>query len=128
MSVYAGFLGLGSVENLWDSKWSGWAMATGRRTSLPLLENETGSTGNEVVQESSIGFRRGTLTFTAENRDDRDTIRGYDEASTQVTFTDEDGSTCTVLVDSYSADWMVGDLWHVEVTLIQLDEPVAPGS
>jgi hypothetical protein len=125
MTQIAGLCGLGAVENLWGARWSGWFMAPGRRTSLPLLENAVGSTGNEVIQEGGMGFRRGRLSFTAV-RANRDLIRGYDEASTEVTFTDEDGSTCTVLVDSAQADWVFDELWHVEVVLIQLTEPVGP--
>lgn len=98
MTQIAGLLGLGAVENLWEAKWSGWSMPQ-RRSSLPLLENEAGSTGNEVIQESSLVFRRGRLSCTA-TRAQRDLIQGYDEASTEVEFVDEDGSTSTVLVDS----------------------------
>lgn len=122
----AGLLSLGS-EELWETAWSGWAYPP-RRDFLSLLENAAGSSGNVVIQESSIGLRVGKLAFTAQTRAQRDVIRGYDEAATEVDFTDEDGSTCTVLVNDYGSSWKAGDLWDVTVELIQLTEPVAEGS
>ena len=122
-----GLLSLGSVEDLWESTWTGFAYPP-RRSFLELLENDPDTAGNVVVQDGPLTLRRGSLSFTARDRTERDTVRGYDEASTQVAFTDEDGTECTVLVDNYRPRWLKGDLWSVDVDLIQLTEPAPPGS
>ena len=122
-----GLLSLGSVEDLWDAGWSGFAYPP-RRSYLELLENEVGSSGNVVIQDGPLTRRRGSLSFTARDRDERDTVRGYDEDGTSVEFVDEDGSSCTVLVYNFRARWMKGDLWSVDVDLVQLSEPIPPGS
>jgi hypothetical protein len=122
MTTLRGFVSVGDAENLWEAKWTGWTFQP-RRSSLQLLENDEGTVGNEVIQESSLGFRRGHLKFTAQGEDQRDTVRGYDETGDEVSFTDKDGSTCVVLVDKVSTDWMFADLWEVECDLIQMTEP-----
>lgn len=118
----AGLLSLGT-EELWETDWSGWAYPA-RREFLTLLENAVGSTGNVIIQEGSLTRRRGTLKLTAQTRAQRDLIRGYDEAASVVAFTDEDGSVCTVLVNNFGSSWLMGDLWSVDVELIQLTAPV----
>lgn len=124
MSQILGMLSLGAAENLWDAKWSGWAYPPGRLSSLQLLENAEGTSGNEVFQEGPLTYRRGRLSFTAQGEAQRDLVRSYDEDRTEVSFVDKDGSTCAVLVDAFDPDWLFADLWHVDVALIQLTEPL----
>lgn len=122
-----GLLSLGTVTDLWESSWTGFAYP-GRRSYLELLENDIADTGNVVVQDGPLTLRRGQLSFTARDRDERTTVRGYDETGEGVEFVDEDGSTCSVLVDNFRARWVTGDLWAVDVDLVQLTEPTPPGS
>ena len=124
MTVHAGFLGLGSLEDLWDDEFPGFEYPA-RKTELKLIGNGVDA-ANVVIQESAKGYREAVLGFTAESATDRDTVRGYEESSTVVAFTDYDGTTCDVLVFDFSASPLVSDLWRVTVHLVQLTEPVGP--
>jgi hypothetical protein len=126
VTVHLGLLGLGSLENLWDDKFSGFAYPA-RKSELKLIGNGVDA-GNVVIQEAAKGYREGSLSFTAQSLGDRDLVRGYEEASTTISFTDYDGSVCDVQILEYQASAVAGDLWNVGVRLIQTSEPVPLGS
>lgn len=112
-----------SLVNLWDADFSGFAYAA-RKSELRLIGNGVDA-GNVVIQESAKPFRDAQLSFIAQSPVDRDTVRGYEEDGTVVTFTDYDGSTCSVVLFSYSASPIdVPDMWKVTVQLLQQSEPV----
>lgn len=120
-------MSLGLVDELLDASFSGFAFPASK-TLLPLLENVADSTGNVVVQQSSLGYRQAELSFLARSTDEKDTIRGYDETGEAVIFTDFDGSERTVIVMSFSSSLRFGDLWNVTVSLLETSEPVPLGS
>lgn len=124
MSVDAGFLGLGTLEDLWDADLTAWSYPT-FRTETPLIGNGA-DTGNLLIQESAKPLRERTLSFTAESAADRDTVRGYYEDADQVTFTDYDATTCDVLVLDFASSDIGADLHTVRVRLKQLTEPTGP--
>lgn len=124
MTTTLGFLGLEDLEDLGDDDWSSWAYPL-RKNLLPLIGNGADA-GNVVVQETAPGKRLGTLTFVG-TTDDRDTLRGYEEASEAVSFTDYDGSTCDVtILEFVPPTYLGGDLWKLTVKLQQESEPEPP--
>jgi len=125
--VTLGLLALGSVDNLLDATFSGFAHPSSK-TLLGLLENEEGSTGNVVVQQAALGHRQASLTFTARDTTEKDTIRGYDETGEEVEFVDFDGSTRMVIVMSFDSSLRFGDVWTVTVSLLERSGPFPAGS
>jgi hypothetical protein len=129
VTALAGFITLGTVENLWvdGGDWSGWAYPA-RKTVTPLIGNGTDA-GNVLVQEGALPNRLGSLSFLAKSPEDKDTIRGYEEDSDLVTFEDIDGSTCDVLILSFSSSQhAIPELWKISLQLMQLTEPIPAGS
>lgn len=120
-------LSLGAISGLLDGSFSGFAHPPSK-TLLPLLENEAGTTGNVVVQQASLGLRQASLSFIARSSAEKDLARGYDETGETVVFVDYDGTERSVMVLDYSAALRFGDVWNVSVTMLELSEPLAPGS
>lgn len=122
-----GLLSLGAVEDLLDATFTGFAHSASKEL-LELLENEVGSSGNVVVQQRSLGYRQARLSYIARSTTEKDTVRGYDETGEEVEFVDFDGSTRSVVVMDYSSDLRFGDVWDVNVTLLEISGPVPLGS
>lgn len=118
---------LGGAEDLLDASFTGFAFAASKEL-LPLLGNSIGSTGNVVVQQSSLGYRQASLSFIARDTTEKDLVRGYDETGETVVFVDFDGSERNVVVMSFSSSLRFGNLWDVTVTLLELSAPVPLGS
>ena len=119
----AGFLSLGTAVNLWDDEFTGFAYQ-GHKAVMPLLGTGISSTGNSTLQEGAKGYREAALSFTAQDSTQKDLVRGWEETSETVTFTDYDGSTRDVRLLSFDASLLIADLWKVTVRLQELTEPV----
>lgn len=116
-----GLLALGAVDPILDDSWSGWDYANNAQR-VALLSDGTGA-GNEVLQQSGLGYRTAQLKCFAEEADAL-VLRGYYEARTLVTFTDYDGSSCSVRVFDFTRQ-LRGPVWEVNMVLLQYTEPVA---
>lgn len=117
--------GSGVLEDLWDDEFTGFAFPASKQV-VPLLGDGTNAAGNSALQQSAHGFREATLSFTAQSTADKDIVRGYDETSERITFTDYDGSTRDVRILSFEASLRGMDEWPVTVRLQELAEPVGP--
>ncbi len=120
-----GLLSLGAATDLWDDDCSGFTYPPHKQV-VPLLGDGTGTTGNSVLQEGAKGYREADLSFTANSATQKNLVRGYEESSETITFTDEDGSTRDVRVLTFDASGGPLDEWHVTVRLQELSEPVGP--
>lgn len=125
MTTTVGLLGLGSVDNLMSASWSGFDYPQ-NAVLVPLLGDGT-STVNAALQQGALTVREGTVGFDAVTAD-AETIRGYYENHSSITFTDYDGSTCSVRVLDYSRSLRFPGVWSCSVTLLQLTEPVPLGA
>lgn len=87
---------------------------------VPLLGDGVTAGGNAVLQGGALTVRQAALTFVLDDPDDVDTVRGYYEGLTSVTYTEHDGTTThTVYVLAFAAQLRVGDIWDVAVTLVE---------
>lgn len=119
-------LELGGID-LWDDDFTGFAYADHKRV-VALLGSGASSTGNSVLMEGSKGYREAKLSFTVPGRAQKDLIRGWEETSETVTFTEHDGSTRDVRLLSFDAALLFAGVWKVTVRLQELTEPAAAGS
>jgi hypothetical protein len=111
-----------AVVDLWDDEFSGFAYPPHKRV-VPLLGSGTAA-GNSVLMSGSLGYREASLSFTARDSVEMDAIRGYEETSETITFTDYDGSVRDVRILSFDASLVIADEWRVAVRLQELTEPV----
>ncbi len=112
-----------AIVDLWDDEFSGFAYVPHKRV-VPLLGDGTAAAGNSVLMGGSLGYREASLSFTARDSTEKDAVRGYEETSETITFTDYDGSTRDVRVLSFDAQLVIADEWRVAVRLQELTEPV----
>lgn len=122
-----GLVRIGDVEDLVDTAYSGFDYPA-NRTELLLLENEEGSSGNVVIQEGSLPYRRATVTVIAESLADRDTLRGYKDAGDDIEFVDSDGLLRSVSIFSCSSSKRDAETWEVTFVLLELTDPAPEGS
>lgn len=115
-----GLLALGAVDPILDDSWTGWDYAN-NAVRVALLSDGTGA-GNEVLQQSGLGNRQAQLKCFAEDADAL-LLRGYYEGRDLITFTDYDGSTCSVRIFDFARQ-LKGPVWEVTMTLLQYTEPV----
>jgi len=109
--------------DLWDDEFTGFAYPNHKQV-IGLLGDGIASVGNSVLQEGAKGYREAALSFTTRDSVEKDAIRGYDETSETITFTDYDGSTRDVRILSFDAALVIADEWRVAVRLQELTEPV----
>ncbi len=120
-----GFLSLGTLTELWDAEYPGFVYPQ-RKVVTPLLGDGAGA-GFSVVQETAKGLRQATLAFMAESTSDKDTVRGYEEDGTEVSFVDYDGSTRLVHVLSFHSEpGPAAGLWRVSLLLEEISGPSGP--
>jgi hypothetical protein len=114
-------LTLGSVTLL-SGSFSGFDLEQSR-SRVAILSDGT-SVRNEVIQQGSTPYRQATIAFTCETAD-AETIRGYYEDATEVTFANYEDESSTVLVFDFARSIVVNGLWSCTATLIELSDPVA---
>lgn len=118
-----GFRSLGSATPLWDDEFTGFAYPNHKQV-IALLASSATPSGNSVLQEGAKGYREAVLSFTAPDTTQKDLVRGYEETSETITYTDADGSTCDVRVLEFESREVIADEWAITVRLQQLTEPV----
>lgn len=122
-----GLVSLGSATDLLDATYSSFAYPP-RRTVLPLIANDVGQSQLAVIQDGPKTYRQASLGFIARDTTELELVRSYEESSETVAFIDFAGNSRDVMVISFSPNLRFGDVWDVTVTLLELGEPVPPGS
>ena len=118
---------IGAISDLADQAYSGFSYPS-LRTLQRLIGNGTAA-GNVAIQEGSKPYRQATISVLAESTADFETVRGYYENGSQVDFVDRTGYSRTVLLEALTPAAHPGeDAWDVTLTLLELTDPVAPGS
>ena len=111
-----------SVVDLWDDVFSGFEYPSHKKV-IPLL-GALASSGNSALMSGALGYREASLSFTARDSAERELVRGWEEASAVVPFTDYDGRIRNVILLSFDAGPLFADLWTVTVRLQERSEPV----
>ena len=124
MTAGVGLFALGAVTDLWDVRFNGFEYP-GNKQVVPILGTGT-STQNFVLQQSAPVARQGRLSVVCPDSSQKDTLRGYYESSDEVVFTDLAGVDHTVVVLDLTDELLFGDVWSVEMVLLETAEPAEP--
>jgi hypothetical protein len=89
---------------------------------LPLLDDGTSETGNEVLQNSGMGFAEAAISGYLDAAADVVVLRGYGRDKSVQTFTqpDETATHQVVVSNVKVTEKFPGELWRFTATLIQL--------
>lgn len=88
----------------------------------PLLSNGL-TERNYVLQSSGQIVRESARSWTNVSTADKEALLGYALSKEQVAYTEEDGTTRTVIVLDFVANERWHDLWEVRARLIETEEP-----
>lgn len=117
---------LGSVDELIAADHNAFTYPE-RAQVLPLLGTDS-STRNYVLQGSAPTVRQASRSWVAVPTADMETLNGYATDKTEVTLTEEDGTTRPVILMGFNAHQRFVGVWDVNCTLIETADPTPPGS
>ena len=83
---------------------------------------------NFVLQGSGLSARQAHRSWVVVPTADMQTLRGYSSAKTEVTLTEEDGTTRTVFLMDFDATQRFVGYWDISALLIETADPTSPGS
>ncbi len=86
------------------------------------------ATRNAVIQSGAPALREAMRTWELNDIDAVEAIRGYAEDKATHTLTEWDGTTRDVVVMDFAADHAEGDTWIIKCRLLEMSDPVPPGS
>lgn len=96
-------------------------------TVTTILSDGT-SDRNFVLQASGLQVRQARRSWVVVPSADKDILRGYSEAKDIVILVEEDGTSRGVIVMDLDAKQRFVGYWDVSATLLEISDPVAPGS
>lgn len=76
------------------------------------------SAGDQILQQGSLPFRQATIGGTFYDADDVALMRSYSDAKSEVTFTDDTGTSYGVVVFDFAAK-SLGGRWDWTAVLVE---------
>lgn len=93
----------------------------------PLLSDGT-TERNYVLQGSSLSVRQARRSWVVVPEADMRTLRGYASSKMEVTLTEEDGTSRSVVVMDFTAKQRFTGYWDISALLIETADPDTEGS